>query len=284
MITKRNSVRCIIILTMVMVLLSLGIGNIAADEDTMGPHFIGGQVFDVDGKTPTGDHVGAYAAVIVEHNGEKSTYVDPNGLEQAEDDSYWFDVTIPAGAWDKGDKYWIWIDGSGWGDENFTCVDHDDTGVNSWEMTRESEWRNVNTGDVNMKPLIAIIFAIILAVVGIIVGLLRPLKLPFTGRPKQPSDLVPGIVITGTAVIPEPLPKEAAAPAAAAPAAPSPAEEKVCDSCGGKMEYIPEYKNWYCYNCKKYPDEEEDLPPPDEPPSSDELEDDKEPPPPKGGE
>ncbi len=28
--------------------------------------------------------------------------------------------------------------------------------------------------------------------------------------------------------------------------------KSICDLCGGKMDYIEEYKRWYCYNCKKY--------------------------------
>lgn len=265
---KRNRafMRYIIVIIMVMVLGSMVIGNIAADGPG-GPHVIAGRVYNSDGKYPGDGYDGAYAAVIVEHEGVKTTYTDPNGIEEV-NDTYWYVVTIPEGAWDVDDKYWIWIDGSGWGDENFTCVDHDDTNVNSWKMTLESEQRDVDTGDYNFKPLIAWIFAIILAVVGIVIGILRPLKIPFSGRPKQPSDLVDDIVITGAAVMPGELPEEAAAPA----------EERVCETCGGKLEYIPEYGSWYCYTCKKYPEEkkppsEEELPPPDDelPPPEDEL-------------
>ncbi len=269
---------CIIVLSMVMVLGILGIGNVVA-QGPGGPHVIAGRVYKFNGKSPGNDEGGAYAAVIVEHNGQKSTYADHNGIEQnVTTGLYWYAVTIPEGAWDVGDKYWIWIDGSGWGDENFTCIDHDDEGVNSWEMTLEPELRDVNTGDYNFKPLISMIFALILAVMGIMVGILRPLRIPFSGRPRQPADLVDEMMITGIATIPEPLPVEE--PAAAAPAEGA-EEERICATCGGKMEFIPEYDNWYCYTCKKYPDEEEETPPPEDddlpPPDEDSL------PPPEGG-
>jgi hypothetical protein len=272
---KRNRaiMRYIIVIIMVMVLGTLVIGNVAADGPG-GPHVIAGRVYNSDGKDPGEGYEGAYAAVIVEHEGVKTTYTDPNGLERA-NDTYWYVVTIPEGAWDVDDRYWVWIDGTGWGDENFTCVDHDDTNVNSWKMTLESEEVDVDTADYNFKPLIAWIFAIILAVVGIVIGILRPLRIPFSGRPRQPSDLVDDIIITSGAVMPGELPEEAAAPA----------EERVCETCGGKLEYIPEYGSWYCYTCKKYPDEEkppseeelpppeDELPPPEEepPPPEDEL-------------
>jgi hypothetical protein len=279
---KRTFTVCAIIITLIMMLCLVGVGNVVADGPA-GPHTIAGRVYKSDGKTPGEGSEGAYAAVIIEHDGEKSTYVDHDGLQMNETTgTYWYAVTIPEGAWDVGDRFWLWIDGSGWGDENFTCVDHDDTGVNSWEVKLAQMPVDVDTGDYNFKPLIAFLFAIILAVVGIIIGLLRPLRLPFTGRPKQPTDLVEGMMITGAAVIPEELPPDdAPAPAAAAPAAAAPAADAAdttaapgedqhnCPTCGGKMDFIEEYNNYYCYTCQKYPDEDEpasdeDLPPPDE--------------------
>ncbi|MEE9152072.1 MAG: hypothetical protein V3U20_09610 [Thermoplasmata archaeon] len=263
----RTIIRCIIIIIMVMVLGNLAIGNIAADGPG-GPHVIAGRVYNSDGTYPGDGYEGAYAAVIIEHEGVKSTYADPDGLQQ-DNDTYWYVVTIPEGAWDVGDKFWIWIDGSGWGDENFTSVDHNDTGVNSWEVKLAQLPVDVNSGDYNFKPMIAFLFAIILAVVGIIIGILRPLRIPFSGRPRQPSDLVDNIVIVGAAKMPEALPEEEEA---AAPAA-EPEEERVCQTCGGKLEFIPEYGSWYCYVCKTYPDEEDELPPPEDelPPPEDEL-------------
>jgi hypothetical protein len=249
------------------------IGNTVA-EGPGGPLTIYGQVYNSDGKIPSeGD--GAYAAVIIEHNGAKKTFADPDGVELI-NGSYWYAVTIPEGAWKKGDTYWIWIDGSDWGDENYTTRDHDDTGVNRWTIgvSGGNEELHVNTGDSNFKPILAIIFAIIIAVIAIIIGLLRPLRVPISGRPKQPADLVEGMLITGEAQIPEELPPEEVA------AAPAAEEERTCETCGEKLEFIQEYNAWYCNTCKKYPDEdetpppdEEDLPPPDDedlPPPDDE--------------
>jgi hypothetical protein len=269
----RSIVRCIIIVIIFMVLGNLAIGNIAADGPG-GPHSISGIVYNSDGKDPGEGYEGTYVAVIWEHEGVKYTWADPDGLKRDTiNNTWWYTVTIPTGAWDIGDRYWIWIDGTGWGDYNFTCRAHGED-TNSWEMTEESEQRDVDTGDYNFKPPIAWIFAIILAVVGIIIGISRPLRIPFSGRPKQPSDLVDDIVIGGAAQMPGELPEEAAVPAAAE-------EERTCDTCGGKLEYIPEYGSWYCYVCKKYPEEEEKPPSEEELPPPDEAPPEEEPPPPE---
>jgi hypothetical protein len=269
--------RYIIAFMVVLVFGILIMGNAVADGPG-GPLTIWGQVYNKDGNDPGEGYDGAYAAVIIEHNGAKKTFEDPDGIERDEiNETYLYSVTIPEGAWKKGDIYWIWIDGTDWGDEDYTCSDHDDEGVNRWniEASGGNEQLNVDTIDSNFKPILAIIFAIILAVVSIMIGLLRPLKTPFSGRPKQPADLVEGMVITGEAVIPEDLPPEEAAAA--------PLEERTCLTCNGKLEFIEEYGAWYCETCKKYPDEDELPPPPDDedlPPP-----DDEEPPaPPKEGE
>lgn len=270
-----------------MIVLVFGVlimGNTVADGPG-GPLTIYGQVYTSDGKTPSEGNPGAYAAVIIEHNGAQKTFVDPDGVEEI-NGTYWFAVTIPEGAWEKDDVYWIWIDGGKWGDENYTTRDHDDTGVNRWniEASGGNEEIHVDTGDSNFKPILAIIFAIIIAVVSVLIGLLRPLRIPLSGRPKQPADLVEGMVISGEAQIPQELPPEEEAAAAA------PVEERTCETCSGKLEFIQEYDAWYCNTCKKYPDEDElsppdkELPPPDDedlpPPDDEDLPppDDEEPP------
>lgn len=265
---NRALVWCIIVIILVMMLGNLGFGIVAADEPG-GPFVIAGRVYDEDGKYPGDGYEGAYASVFIEHDGAITEYEDPNGLELA-DGEYWYVVTIPEGAWDLDDRFWVWVDGSDWGDPDFTCRGHDDTDKNSWTISQlgSDGQLDVNTGDTNLKPLIAWIFAIILAVIGIIVGIFRPLKIPFSGRPQQPGDLVDEIIITGEAEMPAAV---AAAPAEAAPAEAAPAEpaptaeqERTCETCGGNLEFIPEYKTWYCYTCKKYPDEDEEPPPPED--------------------
>jgi hypothetical protein len=271
----------IIAFMIVLVFGSLIVGNTVADGPG-GPLTIYGQVYKSNGNEPSEGNDGAYAAVIIEHNGAKKTFADPDGVEWI-NGSYWYAVTIPEGAWKKGDTYWLWIDGSDWGDENYTTRDHDDEGVNRWNIRASggNEELNVNTGDSNFKPILAIIFMIIIAVVGVIIGLLRPLRVPFSGRPRQPADLVEGMLITGEATIPEELPPEEAA------AAPAAEEKRTCETCEGDLEFIQEYNAWYCNVCKKYPDEDEeppapkegeeppppddeDLPPPDDEPKEDE--------------
>jgi hypothetical protein len=289
--------RYFIAFIMVFVLVFLIAQTVVADGPG-GPLTIYGEVYKSNGKFPGEDNERAYAAVIIEHNGAKKTFEDPDGIELV-NGTYWYAVTIPEGAWKKGDRFWIWIDGSDWGDENYTCRGHDETDVNSWniEASGGSLELHVNTGDSNFKPILSIIFAIILAIVGIMVGLLRPLKMPYSGRPTQPADLVEGMVIVGEAQIPEPLPAEGETPAPT----PSAEETRTCDTCGGDLEFIKEYDAWYCNNCKKYPDEDEAPPPPDDeapPPEDEASEGDKEeakeeakegegdepPPPPEGGE
>jgi len=34
----------------------------------------------------------------------------------------------------------------------------------------------------------------------------------------------------------------------------APRERRVCPTCGEPATWIPQYKRWYCYNCKKYID------------------------------
>ena len=273
--------RYIITLMIVLVFGILIMGSAMADD---GPLLIEGRIYDKDGKDPGEGYDGEYASVIILHDGAKTEYTDHNGIERASG-TYWYAVTIPAGAWEKGDIFWVVVDASEWKEEKTTCRDHNDTGVNRWTIDTDggNQQVDVNTGDSNFKPILAIIFIIIIIVVSVLIGLLRPMKIPFSGRPKQPADLVEGMVITGEAVIPEPLPEEGEAPAAAT-------EERTCPTCGGKMEFIEEYNAWYCETCKKYPDEDEDLPPPkeEEPPQPKDEDlpppDDEEPPAPKEGE
>jgi hypothetical protein len=250
-------------------------GNAVADEPG-GPLTIWGQVYDKDGDDPGDGYNGEYAAVVIIHNGAKKEFADPDGIQRDEvNETYVYSVTIPKGAWEKGDDFWIIVDGSEWKEEKNTCRDHDDTDVNRWTVDVDggNQRVDVNTGDSNFKPILAMIFIIIIVIVSIIIGLLRPLKMPFSGRPKQPADLVESMVITGEAVIPEDLPPEEAGAAA---------EERTCPTCNGKLEFIKEYDAWYCDTCKKYPDEDEDTPPPPE--DEDLPPPEEEPPAPKEGE
>jgi sporulation protein YlmC with PRC-barrel domain len=45
-------------------------------------------------------------------------------------------------------------------------------------------------------------------------------------------------------------PESAAQPAQSAQAAQS--SQPTCQTCGGQLSYIQQYKRWYCYKCKKY--------------------------------
>lgn len=255
--------RGIVIVLLIMVLSILGSSTVVA-QDNGGPLTIAGRVYKSNGNNiGDGDYEGTYAAVIVEHDGVKTTYEDPNGLEQATDSTWWYDVHIPQGGWEIGDTFWVWVDGSEWGDEDFTCVDHEDTSISSWPIENDgSIEQDVDTNGSNLKPLIAWIFAIILVVVGIVVGLIKPLKVPASGWPRQPADITDDLLIGGVAEMPEEgitVPEPAAA-AAVAPAA----EEHVCATCGGANKYIPEYDAWYCDTCQKYEEAPSEEPPAEE--------------------
>ena len=154
MLRNRVFKRCIIILILIVMLCNLGMAAVTAD-DPGGPKTITGIVYKSDGKDLGGYGVfdGKYAAVIVEHNGVKEEYADPDGISyNFDDDHYWYDVHIPPGAWSPDDTYWIKVDGTGWGDMNFTCSGHD-SDVNSWKLNAAgAELRHVKTSDYNFKP------------------------------------------------------------------------------------------------------------------------------------
>jgi hypothetical protein len=144
--------RGIIIIILLLTICNLNSGDISVHAPE-GPHYIGGQVYTSEGQNPTGDFTGTYAAVIINHEGENRTYLDYDGLVMDDhDDTYWYAVTLPDGKWDVGDNYWIVVDGTGWGDLNHTCVDHDNPAVNSWEVSSNSEHHDVNTVNSTIGP------------------------------------------------------------------------------------------------------------------------------------
>jgi hypothetical protein len=144
--------RGIIIIILLLTIGNLNLGDIFV-HGPEGPHYIGGRVYTSEGVNPNGDFEGAYAAVIINHEGENRTYLDYEGLEMDDyDDSYWYAVTIPDGLWDVGDTYWIVVDGRGWGELNHTCVDHDNPEVNSWEVSLNSEHHDVNIVNSTFDP------------------------------------------------------------------------------------------------------------------------------------
>ena len=111
-----------------------------------GPKVITGRVSQFGGGNPGDGFEGAYAAVIVKHEGVNTTFVDPDGLMQDENNAYRFQVTIPGGSWETNDTYWIWVNGSGWGDKNATCTALGSSYVDSWKMiSSDLEERNVYT-------------------------------------------------------------------------------------------------------------------------------------------
>lgn len=156
--------------------------NATAQE---GLHTVAGYVYDSEGRTVNSTYDGAYAAIILNHGGKNYTYVDHNGVV-----SSWYVITLPEGAWLEGDKYWVVVDGTPWGDVNFTCHGQGPPDVYWWRLAGGgSEQRNVVTlselpkepiseeDEDNLKPLVALIIIIILCLLGILVAYKRPLNL-----------------------------------------------------------------------------------------------------------
>jgi len=138
---RQNRILTILILaTMLCIIIT---GSAVAQE---GPCVIMGRVHTSEGVIPDDGFEGTFAVVILEHEGARTTYIDPDGLEQDENGNYWYVVTIPEDGWGVGDTYWVQVDGTGWGDLNHTCVSHDNPDVNSWiKNGLGSEMQDVNT-------------------------------------------------------------------------------------------------------------------------------------------
>ena len=182
----------IIILIMILMLYFFGTDNIAA-QGPSSPKVIGGRVYTSEGVSPNDGFEGTYAAVILEHEGIKTIHIDPNGMEQDDYGGYWYFVTIPEGYWDINDTYWVEVDATGWGDLNYTCVDHNNPDINSWKIGGiESELRDVNTvnetivdnGEVTPPYLFLVGISIIAAVILILAIVIlrqnkKTLKPPF---------------------------------------------------------------------------------------------------------
>jgi predicted RNA-binding Zn-ribbon protein involved in translation (DUF1610 family) len=255
-------------------------------QDSEGPHVISGKVYTSDGDALTdpsgniGSYNGSAAKVVLTHDGKKTDYEDDDGIGLGEDGFYWYVVTIPEGAWETDDVYRIRINGEKWGDEDYYCRGAGDKEIDEWKITSGgAERRDVQTVDYipeNIKPMLALIFAIVLAVFGVIVGIVRPARL--AKRPKHAADLSEDVVIpvpVAEGAVPEAQPAKKAAEtkkkaAAAAPAAAAPEEERTCETCSGRLEYIEEYDSWYCDKCGKYEGEEAEPAAEDEVPSLDE--------------
>ena len=114
-------------------------------QHSQGPLTIAGRVYDSEGESPGNGFESTYAAVIIEYDGERRTYEDTEGLAQDDSGDYWYTVTIPANRWEPGDRYWIIVDGTGWGDLDAECVDHDNPEESSWVADSSAESQDVNT-------------------------------------------------------------------------------------------------------------------------------------------
>jgi hypothetical protein len=150
-----------------------------------GLHTVAGYVYESSGLTVNTSYDGTYVALILNHGGNNYTYVDPDGVSFG-----WYVITLPDGAWEEGDRYWIVVDGTPWGDVNYTCHGHTQPDVFWWRLAGGgAEQRNVATlselpsepisedEEANLKPLLALVIIIILCLHGILVAYKRPLNL-----------------------------------------------------------------------------------------------------------
>jgi hypothetical protein len=164
----------------------IGFETTEAQPGTGGPITIWGQVYTSEGIPVGPEYDGTYAAVIIEHDGERTThYDDKGGLEYGI-----YTVTIPEGDWSQGDLYWVIIDGLPWGDlkenevEGIKITPEQEvihSGTDNWVLSGPSdERRDVITlaeePDTleNLEPLIAAVFTIIILLLGILFMVVLP--------------------------------------------------------------------------------------------------------------
>jgi hypothetical protein len=151
-------------------------------QDSKGPYSIAGRVYDSNGnKLPEGIE-GTYAAIIIEHEGEKKTFIDYSGIDKDNEGDYWYSVTIPDGKWEFGDSYWVRVNGTAWGDLNFTCKGHDNPDKFKWSIQEVgNEITDVNTvdskfdweGKDEFPVILLVIIVIIIAVLLVILYIFR---------------------------------------------------------------------------------------------------------------
>jgi hypothetical protein len=156
---------------------------------SQGPLIIAGRIYNSEGEYPGDGFEGTYAAVMIENDGERRTYEDTDGLELDNSGNYWYDVTLPANRWEPRDRYWIIVDGTGWGDLDAECVAHDNPEESSWVVDSESERQDVNTVDtirfVNGGSPPGMVFFVIMGVIVITMVIMALLLL------KQKSGSMP---------------------------------------------------------------------------------------------
>jgi hypothetical protein len=160
---------------------SLIVTNVAAPRG-MGPITLSGRVYDSNGENLPDGFDEAHAEVLLEHEGERDTFIDFNGIEQDNDGVYWYSVYIPDEKWELNDTYWVRINGTGWGDLNFTCRSHENPDKFKWRITDYGAvYNDVNTvdskfdweGEDEFPVLLVAIIGIVVAVVVVIIYGLR---------------------------------------------------------------------------------------------------------------
>jgi hypothetical protein len=186
---NRAIIRVVIFLFITVLVLFMGFGNMISHASA-GPKTIAGRVYTSQGEHLGEGHEGSYIAVVVEHDGEKSTYIGSNGLELDDSGDYWYVVVIPDGEWEEDDTFWIRVDGTGWGDLNYTCVAHGNPDVNCFKMDATgTEGQDVDTvltkraDDDGSPGLIFLLFVVIIAAIVVIV---TGVALAYNLKPKKP--------------------------------------------------------------------------------------------------
>jgi hypothetical protein len=185
-----RKIRSIFIISNIFILIILGAALFTENnyaQHSQGPLTISGRVYDSEGEYPGDGFEGTYAAVMIEQDGERRTYEDAEGLTKDDSGDYWYTVTIPANRWGPGDRFWIIVDGTGWGDLDAECVDHDNPEESSWVADSSAENQDVNTVNtirvVNGGSPPGLVFFILMGVIVIAMVIMALLLL----RPKSGS-------------------------------------------------------------------------------------------------
>jgi hypothetical protein len=162
----------VVILTVLIMTLIISTINASA-QSTDAPRIFSGRVYTSRGQTPPNGSEGTYAAVILEHNGVKKTYPDPDGLQRDSMDGFSYWVEVPAGEWAINDTYWIQVDGTSWGNMNNTCRYLLDPRIRRWKVRGYADGKDVYTVADDSIPSWFILLIIVLICIPFVIFIIQ---------------------------------------------------------------------------------------------------------------
>jgi hypothetical protein len=116
-----------------------------SSEEATGRFYVTGKIYNSTGEYPGDGFERAWVALIVYSPGLTHIHVNGWGIDYDYSGYYEFNVSAGEGFWDFGWRYQIKVDGTGWGDQNRSCISHTDPDVDSWIITEKVEEHDVNT-------------------------------------------------------------------------------------------------------------------------------------------